>query len=106
MTKEATITLLGVTGKRYSFDIYPWGARPLDIGGAVYAVLEGSLTDYYVLYIGETAQLRTVFDDHPKHACFDLHGKTHVAVHPEASEAKRLTVEANLLTQYHPICNI
>lgn len=106
MHKDASITLLGATGKRYRFDIYPWGARPLNIGGAIYAVLEGGLKDYYILHIGETTQSATVFDDHPKQTCFDLHGKTHFALYPEASEARRLIIEATLLTRYHPICNI
>ncbi|GMR05988.1 MAG: hypothetical protein BMS9Abin25_0569 [Gammaproteobacteria bacterium] len=104
MPKETTITLKGASGRTYEFNVYPWGTsfKPL---GAVYAVLKKPPSNFTILYIGQTGDLSTRFDDHHKQACFDRNGKTHIGIHLESTESGRLAIEADLLANYSLVCN-
>lgn len=104
MSKETTVTLKGVSGRSYDFDVYPWGTpfKPL---GAVYTVLSKIPPHFYVKYIGQTGDLSCRFDNHHKQPSFDRHGKTHIAIHLESSESSRLSKEADLVVSYNPTCN-
>ena len=105
MVKQATITLIGISGRRYDFEVFPWNTRFNSVG-AVYCVLrrrpEGN---FDILYIGQTGDLSERFDDHHKQSCFDRNGKTHLGVHAEPNEARRLAIEADLLGKYKTPCN-
>jgi excinuclease UvrABC nuclease subunit len=61
--------------------------------------------NYDVLYVGQTGDLSERFDNHHKKPCLDRNRKTHVAAMVEPSEARRLSVEADLIRKYHPNCN-
>lgn len=104
MSKETTLTLKGASGRTYDFDVYPWGTsfKPL---GAVYTVLKKSNQKFTVLYIGETGDLSTRFDNHHKQSCFDRNGKTHIGTHLESSSSSRLAIETDLVRNYSPVCN-
>lgn len=105
MAKETTVTLKGKSGNTYNFDVYPWGTsfKPL---GAVYVVLKKlSNGNFDLIYIGQTEDLSTRFDDHHKQSCFDRNGKTHIGIHLESSEKRRLAIEADLLANYNTPCN-
>lgn len=104
MGKVTTISLKGASGRTYDFDVYPWGTqfKPL---GAVYTVLKRNQVDYSILYIGQTGDLSERFDNHHKRFCFDQRGKSHLGIHLEPSEAKRLGIESDLLGRYSPPCN-
>lgn len=105
MTKQTTVTLTGASGRKYNFDVYPWGTSFNPVG-AVYCVLrrtpEGNFT---ILYIGQTGDLSERFDDHHKQRCFDRNGKTHIGVCAEPSEVNRLAIETDLVRKYNPACN-
>jgi len=105
MVKQATVTLTGASGRNYDFEVYPWDTQFNHVG-AVYCVLrrkpEGN---FNIIYIGQTGDLSERFGDHHKQQCFDRNGKTHIGVYPEPSEARRLTIEADLLGKYKPACN-
>ena len=105
MTQTATINLTGASGATYTFQVYPWGT-PFNPVGAVYTVLrQESDGRYTILYIGETGDLSTRFDNHHKQACFDRNRRTHIGVHMESSSARRLQIEADLVRNYNPVCN-
>lgn len=104
MAKEATVTLKGISGRTYEFDVYPWGTsfKPL---GAIYTVLKKVSTDFYIQYVGQTGDLSSRFDSHHKQSCFDRNGKTHIAIHLESSESARLAKEADMVVHHKPGCN-
>lgn len=102
--KVDTVTLKGVSNNTHQFNVYPWGTSFKSIG-AVYAVLKKSGDNYIILYIGQAGNLDERFDDHHKQACFDRNGKTHIAVHAESSEFRRLTIERDLIDNYSTSCN-
>ena len=61
--------------------------------------------NHTVLYIGQTSDLSERFDNHHKKTCFDRNRKTHIAAMLESSEAKRLRIEGDLISNYSPTCN-
>lgn len=101
-TSITRITLRGKSGASYDFEIYPWGQEFRPVGG-VYVVLK-SATDG-TIYIGQTGDLSERFDAHHKASCLDRYGKTHIGVHLESSEARRLAIESDLIANYQPPCN-
>lgn len=99
-----TITLVGRSGAKYSFHLYPWGTDFKAVGG-VYAVLRHDADGYAVTYVGETGDLSERFDNHHKATCFDRYRKTHIAARVEGSEPQRLAIEQDLIAGYNPPCN-
>ncbi len=61
--------------------------------------------NFTVLYIGQTGDLSTRFDNHHNQPCFDRNGKTHIGIHLESSEARRFEIETDLVRNYNPACN-
>ena len=106
MTKEITTTLKGESGITYFFNISPWESffQPL---GAVYAVLSKNRNKgaYKVIYVGQTGDLSKFFGVHVKKSCLDYYRRTHIGVHIEPDEEKRLLIEADLIVNYKPVCN-
>ena len=105
MAKVDTVTATGASGGKIAFDVYPWGQlfRPL---GGVYVVLRRQQNDLYdVLYVGQTGDLSERFDHHHKQSQFDRNQRTHIGVHLEGVEQRRLAIERDLLGNYRPICN-
>jgi len=109
MAKLGTITLTGVSGASYTFNIYPWGTSFRAVA-AVYAVTK-RYTDskrghtHTVLYVGQTEDLSTRFDNHHKAACFTRNGANCICTDPEESESTRREVETDLIESYKPRCN-
>ncbi|MEW8508333.1 MAG: hypothetical protein AB2598_16685 [Candidatus Thiodiazotropha sp.] len=104
MPKETTVTLKGVSGRSYDFDVYPWGTSFKAVG-AVYTVLKKHGTNFSILYIGQTGDLSERFDNHHKRPCFDRNGKTHIGIHLESAESRRFDIETDLVRNYSPVCN-
>jgi len=101
---QTTITLVGRSGPKYEFYLYPWGTEFKATGG-LYAVLRQDPDGYAVIYVGQTGDLSERFDDHHKAGCFTRHRKTHIAAMAEESERQRLVIEQDLIASYYPICN-
>lgn len=104
MGEVTTILLKGISGRTYDFDVYPWGA-PFEPLATMYTVLKWNQGDYSILYIGQTGDLSERFDDHHKQPCFDRNGKTHIGIHVESIDRKRLLIEADLLAGNSTACN-
>lgn len=104
MAKETTVTLKGVSGRSYDFDVYPWGTSFKPVG-AVYTVLKKNGTNFSILYIGQTGDLSERFNNHHKRPRFDRNGKTHIGIHLESAESRRFDIETDLVRNYSPVCN-
>ena len=109
MAKIGTVTFTGASGTSYTFTVYDWGKPfPKDYA-AVYCITkrysdEGEFR-HKVIYVGETEDLSTRFDNHHKQDCFDEYGKNCVCVLEESDEQTRRDIEADLIKNYKPPCN-
>lgn len=105
MAAEGKVTVQGISGAQYVFDVYLWGTQFNPVG-AVYIILKKkSDGNYDLLYVGQTGDLSERFDAHHKKPCFDRNGKSHIGVRVESSEKQRLAIEADLTAKYKPVCN-
>lgn len=107
MSNGGNVTATGASGRKYEFDVYPWGQTFNAVGG-VYLVLRkkpGPQPTYDVLYVGQTGDLSERFDAHHKQGCFDRNAKTHIGVKVERAEQTRLIIERDLIANYQPACN-
>lgn len=87
---------------------------PLDTSfkalGAVYFVTrrvpkpEGGGSHTY-LYVGETGDLSTRFDDHHKQTSFDQHNANCIGIHLDSSQKSRLSKESDLHLGHEWLCN-
>ena len=109
MDKIGTMNVVGKSGTEYAFGLYPsrTGFKAL---GAVYIITErtaksGGGGSHKYLYVGETGDLSTRFDDHHKQGCFDRNGANCIGVHLDDSEDSRLTKESDLHDAHDWPCN-
>jgi len=110
MAKLSTVTFTGKSGTKYDFNVYPWGTSFKKDYDAVYFITrrtekpDGGYS-HTRIYVGQTEDLSTRFDNHHKQACFDKHKKNCVCVHREDDEDTRLDIEQDLIDNYEPPCN-
>jgi len=57
------------------------------------------------LYIGQTSDLSTRFDDHHKESCFLNKNANCKSIYAESNDAKRLEIESDLIEALDPPCN-
>lgn len=105
MAKFGTIKIKGASGKSYEFAAYP-SDTPFKAIGAVYAVTKRTPAEqgggfHTFLYIGETGDLSTRFDNHHKQACFDKRGANCICVRPTDDQNDRLETENDILSNRH-----
>jgi len=105
----ATLTLTGASGTKYEFTIHDFGPD-FNAVGAVYAITkryqkqDGNYT-HSVIYIGQTEDLSTRFDNHHKEDCFTANGANCTCIHRDDDEQSRLDKESDLVEAYKPPCN-
>jgi hypothetical protein len=104
-TTTATIEWPGLSGNSYRYEIYRIGTPLKALGGNYVFAKETSPGRWTPVYIGQTANLSERFDNHHKAACVKRHGATHIHVHLELSERKRLDEETDLCRRWNPPCN-
>ena len=108
MAKLGTLALKGDSGQTYEFNVYSYDTKFKAVG-AVYGItrrtLSGGNYDHTTIYIGETGDLSTRFDDHHKESCFTEHNANCKCTHPDENEDSRLKKEADLINNYIPPCN-
>jgi hypothetical protein len=105
MAMHPTVTLTARSGTSYPFTVFPLGT-PLAAVGGVYAILrddEGGR--WTVLYIGQTGDLSSRFDNHHQEMAFRRHRATHIAAIGISGEERRRQVEADLVGTYAPPIN-
>lgn len=109
MAKVGILTLGGGLGRSYEFEIFPWGTSFNPVT-AVYTVTrrvaakDGSYS-HVVVYIGETGDLSTRFDNHHKADAMARHNANCINVLQEGNAEARLRTEADLIAKFNPPCN-
>lgn len=104
MAQENKVVVNGASGRTYELILYPWGQAFNPVGG-VYLVLKRKISNYGILYVGQTGDLKQRFDCHHKQGCFDQNAKTHIGVRAVSSDKERLAIERDLLDHYKTTCN-
>lgn len=102
MAKFGTITIKGASGSSYEFTAYPSDTLFKAVA-AVYVVSKRTRKkdgggSHEFLYVGETGDLSTRFNDHHKQGCFDRRAANCVCVFPRSDEDGRLKIENDILT--------
>ena len=109
MAKISTMTTKGLSGTQYSLDAYPMNQSFKAVGG-IYVITrrfqksDGSYAHEFI-YIGETGDLSTRFDDHHKVDCFAEHNATCICTLVKNDEDERLAIEDDLIKRHAPPCN-
>lgn len=106
MDKIGTLPLTGKSGTKYSFEVYPMDQDFKPIGG-VYAITRRQKLDHThdVIYVGQTSDMSTRFDNHHKADCFNENNANCICVHTDDSEASQLRKEKDLIKKYSTPCN-
>lgn len=109
MARVSTVTFHGKSGAEYLFEVWHLDQTFNEVG-AVYAVTRRYLNaegnySYYIIYVGETGDLSTRFENHHKADCFTEHKANCICTHRENDEDKRLAVEDDLIRHPNPPCN-
>ncbi len=110
MVKLGTVTFTGASGSTYEFNSYAFGTIFKENYGAVYFITNRDQNDdgsysHERIYVGETEDLSTRFDDHHKQDCFDQNNANCICIHGEQNEKIRLNIERDLIDNYNPPCN-
>jgi predicted GIY-YIG superfamily endonuclease len=109
MSEYGTVTFIGKSRKTYTFTAYSWD-QEFKAVGAVYVITKrspksGGGMDHEPVYIGQTNDLSTRFDNHHKALCFKQKGANSKCVMVEETEKTRLAVESDLIDNYNAPCN-
>lgn len=106
MANEGFIDWEGISGKKYSYGIYPIGTTFKKVPGNYVFAKETKQNTFLPIYIGETEDLSERFDNHHKMPCIKRNGATHITVHVgESSTTVRRAEEKDLIDKYNPACN-
>jgi len=110
MSETPSIVFDGKSGTKYTFWVYSRDTRFKEGCGGVYFVTRRELGgagnySHTRVYVGQTEDLSTRFDNHHKEMCFNGQRANCVCVLPIADEGRRLSIEKDLIDNYHPPCN-
>jgi hypothetical protein len=109
MAKISTMTCVGESGKTYSFNVWAMD-ESFNAVGAIYVITNRFQNDkgkfkHRFIYIGQTEDLSTRFDNHHKAACFKRMDATCICTLREDNENLRFTIETDLIRLHAPPCN-
>lgn len=106
MTNTPTIMWSGLSGKSYSYWIYPIGSSFKEEPGNYIFAREVRPGHWSPCYIGQTENLNKRLGDHEKEACARRNGATHIHAHLNgSSDTARRTEERDLIQKWNPPCN-
>lgn len=110
MAKYGTITFRGTSGNQYEFTAYSWDTGFKENYGAVYFITKRSQKSdggysHMRIYVGQTDDLSTRFDDHHKDSCFRRNNANCKCIFGEQNENNRLAIEKDLIENYNLPCN-
>jgi|SRR5579864_8060249 len=109
MAKISTMACKGESGASYTFDVYPMDQNFRTVGG-IYIITErykntqGEYKHRFI-YIGQTEDFSSRFDDHHKADCFQQNNATCICTLVEEDEENRFAIETDLIRQHAPPCN-
>jgi hypothetical protein len=108
MSRIATATFEGASGKNYDFNVYPIHQKFLSIG-AVYVFTKRTITNgdgtHDLIYIGETDNLETRIPNHEKWPCIKRNNANCICIHADDNETSRLNKETDLRNAHDTPCN-
>jgi len=106
MAELPTVLWRGFSRKEYRYWIYPIGtAFEKGPGNYVFAK-ETRPTFWAPVYVGETEDLSTRFDNHEKLPCIMHNNATHLHIHAgSSSKYVRMEEKADITLKYDPPCN-
>lgn len=94
MSKLGTAAFKGASGHTFEFGIYPMDAKMKAGHGGVYVVTarredEHGHHKHHKIFIGQTDDLSTVLQGHPKASVFDTEGANCICIHPTQDDKAR-----------------
>lgn len=109
MAKLGTVDFTGESGTVYEFNVYPIDTDFKAMGAVYFFTVRLKKGDGHThaakIYVGQTGDLSTRFDDHHKMPCIEREGATCICILAEKSEEARLEIESDLIAAYNPKCN-
>ena len=107
MSRMGAIAFIGAGGHHHEFDLYPLTAHFKPGHGGVYFVTcrtddEHGHHTHHKIFIGETPDLSTLLDNHPKQALFEAEGANCIAIHASQDAKARTRIVAELIEKYNP----
>jgi hypothetical protein len=109
MSKITDLTVSGRGNSLYQFTAYTLDTTFRAVG-AVYMFTIRTLDNsgsgsHDVVYIGQTGDLSTRFEDHHKASCITRKGANCICIYLESSQETRCAIERELLANYDHPCN-
>ena len=106
MNTHNTHVWLGRSGAQYEFQVFPWPTVfPPFPGIYIFCRLENFI-QWAPIYVGQTEDLSTRFDDHHKMNCIQRYGVSHIHILGEMNgEPQRREIERDLILNLMPPCN-
>jgi len=103
----ANITLTGISGKQYSYEIFGIEQKFRAVAGNYAFVMKTPAQSYSILYVGETSDFSQRFNDqHIGLECSKRKGATHVFIRVNSGgNQARLDEETDIRKNYNPDCN-
>ena len=106
MSKTETLTVEGLSGTKYKFNIYPIGTNFKDVGGVYTYTKENNDDTHTLLYVGRTESFQDrLGPDHHKYYCVIRNGGTHICTHRNDDEDVQKRIERDILQKHSTPCN-
>jgi predicted GIY-YIG superfamily endonuclease len=105
-TEQQTCEWPGISGKKYSYYVCPFGASlKAAAGNYIYAKLNDQ-NRWVPLYIGETDDLESRVTTHEKRECVRRNGVTHIHAHlTQGDRTVRLAEGTDIRNNFRTPCN-
>jgi hypothetical protein len=109
MPKIGTLDFTGISGHKYTFNVYPLNREHKE-KEAVYVVTHRTIkadasVDHELIFIGATDNIKKTIEKHPRKACFEKEVANCVCVYWEDHADTRQKISDDLKNFYHPPCN-
>lgn len=109
MEKIGILALYGSSGKKYQFEIHPFGTELHDIP-AVYVVTRRYVAEdgenrHSIIYIGRTDNLLKAFTNHKRKICFKENGANCLCILVDDNQKSRTWKVKDLTDRIRPKCN-
>ena len=106
MNAHNTYVWFGKSGDPYAFKVFNWPETFFPSSGIYIFCKFRQKGQWEPIYVGETVNISTRFDDHHKMNCIQRYGATHIHIlGPIEVEPQRRTIEEDLILNYGPPCN-
>lgn len=110
MAKLGTIELVGASGTKYQFNVYPINEECPNESGIYVFTKAGNTAlsptiNHTPIYIGMAASFEKRFYNHHKDDCIDEKGANRICLMQVKTEPERIRIEKDLLAKYATKCN-